>query len=297
MLARPGLPRFEYVAARAPDEVIRLLTEHGDAARLMMGGTDLLVRMRDGAFRPALVIDVKGLPGMRDVAYGADGLRVGAAVTMNELARHPAVLAHYPLLAESANSVASYQLRNRATIGGNLCNASPCADTSPATLIFEGRIVLTGPDGERDVSAANFFTGPGRTLRQANEIVTAIRFPPPPPSGIGTYLKLGRNKKGDLALVSVAVFGYRDASAPSGVRFRIALGAVAPVVLRVPEAEAILAADPPGEAAFARAADAAMDAATPINDVRASAAYRDEMVHNLTLRGLRAVWNTLGKGA
>jgi carbon-monoxide dehydrogenase medium subunit len=269
-----------------------------------MGGTDLLVRMRDKFIHPQVLVDVKQLPGMRDIVYDAGaGLTVGAAVTMNQLARHPDVQAHYPLLVEAANSVASYQLRNRATVGGNLCNASPAADVAPATLVLGGKFVLHGPNpstgsgqrpsagsgrcGERDVAAGEFFTGPGQTVMQPGEFMTAIRFPLPPPGSAGTYLKLGRNKVGDLSIVGVAVLGSLNGS--SGPRFRIALASVAPVPLRVPEAEEILATNPPGEEAFALAATKAMQAATPIDDVRASAAYRKAMVRLLTLRALRHV--------
>ena len=297
MLARPGLPRFDYMRASTPDEVVRLLEEQGEAARLLMGGTDLLVRMRDGFIRPKVVVDVKHLPGMREVVYDERaGLTVGAAVTMNELARHPDVLAHYPLLAEAAGSVASYQLRNRATLGGNLCNGSPAADTAPATLVLGGRMVLFGPGGEREVEAGDFFLGPGKTAMQPGELMTAIRFPVPLASAAGRYLKLGRNKMGDLSIVGVAVFGFPDEAAPSGYRFRIGLASVAPVPLRPFAAEEVLATDPPGEETFALAAQKAMEAASPIDDVRASAAYRKAMVRALTLRGLREVWEALERG-
>jgi len=291
--ARPGLPSFDYIRAGALDEAPRLLEEHGEAARLLMGGTDLFVRMRDGFVHPQIVVDVKHLPGMRDILYDEQtGLTIGAAVTMNEVARHPDVQAHYPLLAEAANSVASYQLRNRATLGGNLCNGSPAADTAPAVLLLEGRIVLYGPRGEREAPANEFFIGPGKTAMQTDELMTAVRFPAPPAGNAGRYIKLGRNKAGDLAIAGVAVFGFPDGTA-SGYRFHIGLASVAPVPLRALEAEEVLAASLPGEETFALAAKKAMEAASPIDDVRASAAYRKAMVRNLTLRGLREVWQQL----
>jgi carbon-monoxide dehydrogenase medium subunit len=206
------------------------------------------------------------------------------------------VQAQIPLLAEAANSVASYQLRNRATVGGNLCNASPCADLAPASLVLDARFVLFGPRGERSVASASFFAGPGESVTQADELMTAIHYPAPPMGSVGRYLKLGRNKLGDLSLVSVAVLGYPDASALSGFRFRIALGSVAPVPLLVAEAGALLAQQIDGEASLRRAAEKAAEAASPIDDVRASAAYRSAMVHNLTLRGLREVWQELSEG-
>ncbi len=296
MLARPGLPGFDYVRAGTPDEVIGLLEEHEEAARLLMGGTDLFARMRDGFVHPRIVVDVKHLPGMRDILYDEQtGLTAGAAVTMNQVARHPDVLAHYPLLAEAANSVASYQLRNRATLGGNLCNGSPAADTAPAVLALEGSFVLYGSGGEREVPSAEFFRAPGETAIQPGELMTAIRFPVPPAGSAGKYLKLGRNKAGDLAIAGVAVFGFPDenGTAASGYRFRIGLASVAPVPLRALEAEAVLAENPPGDDTFVLAAEKAMQAATPIDDVRASGAYRKAMVRNLTLRGLRDVWAQL----
>jgi carbon-monoxide dehydrogenase medium subunit len=276
------------------NEAVHLLLEHEGAARLMMGGTDLLVRLRDGALAPRLVVDVKGLDGMQDVIYDPGrGLGVGAAVTMNQLARHPDVLTYYPLLAEAAHSVASYQLRNLATVGGNLCNASPCADMAPATLVMEGRLVLREPHDERTVPVGAFFLGPGRSVLRQAEMMIAVEYPVPPAGSVGRYLKLGRNKVGDLALVSVAVLGYPDSAAPSGFGFRIALGSVAPVPLRVPEAEDLLAEQIDGEASLNLAAQKAVEATSPIDDVRASAAYRCAMVHNLTLRGLREVWQRL----
>jgi carbon-monoxide dehydrogenase medium subunit len=294
MQAMPGLPSFEYVRASERDEVTRLLNERRGAAKLLMGGTDLFVRMRDGAIRPQVVIDIKHLPGMGEISYDEEeGLTVGAAVTMNQLARHPDVQASYPLLEEAANSVASYQLRNRATLGGNLCNASPCADAAPATLVLGGQIVLYGSHGERQVPAGDFFLGPGQAAMAPSEFMLSLRLPIPPAHSRGAYLKLGRNAKGDLALVSVAVLGFEDETAPSGFRFRIALGSVAPVPLRVPAAEEILSAQEPGEKAFGLAAKKAQETASPIDDVRASRAYREAMVHNLTLRALRDVWKQL----
>jgi len=267
MFARPGLPGFDYVRAASADEAVGLLAEQGDAARLLMGGTDLFPNMRDGMLRPRVVVDVKGVPGMREIEYdGAAGLTVGAAVTMNELARHPEVRSHYPLLAEAASTVASCQVRNRATLGGNLCNASPCADTTPAALVL----------------------GPA-------ELLLAVRLPPPPPRFAARYLKLGRHKSGDLALVGVAVQGFADGTA-SGVRFRVGLGSVAPTAIRAREVEEVLAVNPPGEQTFALAAEKARAAASPISDVRGSAEYQRAMVQTLTLRALRDVWARLEEG-
>ncbi|MBU0494850.1 MAG: xanthine dehydrogenase family protein subunit M [Chloroflexi bacterium] len=279
--------------ASLPD-ASRLLAERAGEARPFMGGTDLFVRIRDGFIRPQTMVDVKHLPGMRGIVFDEQaGLTVGAATTMNEIAQHPAVQAHYPLLAEAAGSVATYQLRNRATLGGNLCNGSPAADTAPAALVLEGRFVLYGLAGEREVPAVDFFLGPGKTAMQAGELMTAVRFQPPRTGGAGKYLKLGRSKAGDLSIVGVAVVGFPDGATSSGYTFRIALASVAPVPLRALEAEEVLAARPLGEETLALAAEKTMEAATPIDDVRASAVYRKAMVRALTLRGLQGVWAEL----
>lgn len=294
VFARPGLPSFEYVRARQPSQVIDILEEYGQEARLLMGGTDLFPNLRDGVFCPRVVVDLKQIPGMGDIVFSpSQGLTVGAAVTMNRLASHADVRTHYSVLADAARSVASYQIRNRATLGGNLCNASPCADTSPAALILDAEFVLRGPDGERSVPASGFFAGPGRTVLQPDEYMTAIRFPLPTAGAAATYHKLGRCRSGDLSLVGVAVLGYPDDSAASGYRFRIGLGSVAPTPIRASLAEELLATRPPGKEAFARAAEQARSASHPITDVRGTAEYQQAMVQALTGRALREVWARL----
>lgn len=294
----PGLPRFDYVRARDPAEVSALLREHGDRARLLMGGTDLFVQMRDGVLAPAVVIDVKALPGMTAITFdAAAGLRVGAAVNMNALAAHPAVTAHYPLLAQAVETVASYQLRTRATLGGNLCNASPAADTAPAALVLEAQCVVWGPDGERVIPVNAFFLGVRKTALRPGEFLTRIDFPLPPGGWAGRYIKLGRNAGGDLAIVGVAVMGYPDSSAASGYRFRMALASVAPTPIRVPAAESLLSAQPVTDELLADAALAAEEAATPIDDLRGSARYRKAMARNLAGRALDDVWHQLQRSA
>ena len=298
MLARPGLPSFDYVRAASVEDVSNLLSEHGASARLLMGGTDLFPRMHEGLLRPHLVVDVKSVPRLRDIGYDTrDGLLIGAAASLNVLACHPDVQAHYPLLVEAANSVASYQVRNRATLGGNLCNASPAADMAPAALCLDAQVELYGAAGYRRVPVGDFFLGPGRTALEPDELMVVMRFPAPRAGSYGRYLKLGRNRAGDLASVGVAVYGYLDATNQvSGCRFRIALASVAPVPMRAVAAEEALAQGSLTEEWLQAAADAASESTSPIDDVRASAAYRREMVRNLVLRCLRDVTARLTRG-
>jgi carbon-monoxide dehydrogenase medium subunit len=297
-LPQPGLPPFDYIRAESPSHVKEVLRAHREDALLFMGGTDVLVQMRVGELAPELLLDIKHLPGMTTIAYDKKGrLSLGAAVTMNQIAEHPDIVQNFPILAEAANSVASYQLRNRATIGGNLCNASPSADTAPATLVLDATLVAIGKDGERRVPSDEFFEGPGMNTLQPGEFLARIEFPNPPQGWYGRYLKLGRNARGDLAIVSVAVMGYPERDNASGFAFRIALGSVAPTPIRVHQAEEILAKNPISTVTLGRAAKAAQQASAPIDDIRASARYRKEMVEVFTLRCLEEVWSALQEEA
>jgi len=297
-LPLPELPQFDYIRAETTERAIDLLQEKGVTARILMGGTDLFVQMRNGNSAPDILVDLKKLPSMDTIVFSKkDGLTVGAAVTMNALARNPDVLKHYPLLAQAAESVASYQLRNRATIGGNLCNASPAADTAPAALVLEADLTTLGPNGERTIPIKDFFKGPGVNALEEGEFLTKINFRNQPKGWKGRYLKIGRNAGGDLAIVGAAVMGHPDTDVPSGFHFRIALASVAPTPIRVHEAEEILAQNSLTDAVIEMAADAAQDAATPIDDVRASARYRKAMVKELTRRGLIEVSSLLKKEA
>jgi carbon-monoxide dehydrogenase medium subunit len=290
----PGLPDFDYVKLTSLAAASQFLAEHAGEARPLMGGTDVFVRMRDGFWKERFLVDVKGLDGMNDITFdSAIGLTIGASVNMNRVIASPEVNQHYPVLAESAHTVASYQLRTRATIVGNICNASPAGDTIGACLVLNGTVRVHGLDGEREEPLATFFVGPGQTTLAAGDIATAITFPIPPKGYKAKYVKLGRNAIGDLAIVGVTVLGYPDEGAPSGFRFRLALASVAPVPLVPAQAEAILADRPISEATIAEAARAAMEACTPIDDVRGSARYRELMVRNLTRRAVTQVWEQI----
>jgi CO/xanthine dehydrogenase FAD-binding subunit len=286
----PGLPEFDYVRPASLAEASRFLSQHAAEARPFMGGTDTFVRMRDGFWKPRYIVDVKGLDGMQDIAFDpAGGLIIGAAVAMNRVIASPEVNEHYPVLAEAARTVASYQLRTRATVAGNICNASPAGDTIGACLVLGASLRVHGVDEVRLEPLSGFFLGPGQTRLKPGDIVTAVLFPIPPQGYAARYIKLGRNAVGDLAIVGVTALGYPDPGAPSGYRFRLALASVAPVPLRPVQAEVILAEKPIGGATIAEAAQAAMDACSPIDDTRGSARYRQLMVRNLTRKVVEEV--------
>lgn len=293
--AHPTLPEFEYIRPKTLAEASEFLSRHADSARPFLGGTDTFVRMRDGFITPKYLVDVKNLDGTGEIHFDSkNGLKIGAAVNMNRVAASPEVLSHYPLLAEACCSVASYQLRTRATMAGNICNASPAGDTIGACLLLDGVLDVHGTDGIRQEALKTFFLGPGKTKLKAGDIVTAIRLPLPPKGLRGKYIKHGRNKLSDLAIVGVTVTGCPQADLPSGLHMRLALASVAPVPLVVDAVQAILSKKV-DEKTILEAAQAAMAACNPIDDVRGSARYRKQMVRNLSVQALTDVWNQLRK--
>jgi CO/xanthine dehydrogenase FAD-binding subunit len=292
----PGLPEFDYIKPASLAEASRFLAQRPGEARPFMGGTDTFVRMRDGLWKEKYLVDVKNLAGMNQIAFDPEaGLTIGASVNMNRVIASPEVKEHYPVLAEAAQTVASYQLRTRATIVGNICNASPAGDTVGACLVLDGALRIYGPDGVREEPLRTFFRGPGQTILQPGDIVTALLLPLPLKGYAARYIKLGRNASGDLAIVGVTVLGYPTYKTHSGYQFHLALASVAPVPLMPVQAEAILAAQPVTAATIAAAAQTVMEACSPIDDARGSAHYRRLMVRNLTKKAVTDVWQKISR--
>ncbi len=292
----PSLPEFDYIKPKTLAEASQFLADHAGEARPLLGGTDIFVRMRDGFWKDQYLVDVKGLDGTDEIVFDlAKGLKIGAGVAMNRVSAHPDVKEHYAVLAKAVDSVASYQLRSRATIVGNICNASPAGDTIGASLLLGGVLNVHGLDGERQEPLSTFFKGPGSTVLKPGDVVVSIEFPLPPEGLQGTYLKLGRNKSSDLSIVGVTALGYPDGEAASGYRLKLALASVAPTPMVVDKVEEILAAKTITEDVIAEAAEAAFEAASPIDDVRGGAKYRKIMSRNLSKKALTVVWEKLGR--
>ncbi|MEK7814603.1 MAG: xanthine dehydrogenase family protein subunit M [Chloroflexota bacterium] len=264
-----------------------MLQRHGDQARMVAGSTDFLVRWRLGSWRPQYVVNLQHIPGLRRVSYSArNGLRLGALVTVRTLETHPVIRQRYPALAAAASTFAGVQVRNLATVGGNVCNASPAGDTLPSLLAFDALCRVVGPSGERRVPLAQFFTGPGRTVLQSGEILVELELPPPQPNTGSLYIKHSPRGAMDIVTVGVASVVCLH-SASGGCRdVRIALGAVAPTPIRAHAAEEVLRGQAITDGLVQAAAQEAQDRATPIDDVRGSAAYRKAMVAVLTQRTL-----------
>lgn len=277
--------RFEYCEPGTLDEAVALLVRHDGQASLLAGGTDLLVEIREHLRRPQHVVNIKKIPGMTALEYDdRTGLRFGALVTAREIEISPVVLAKYPGLAQAARELGSIQVRHRATVVGNICRASPSADTLPPLIADGATVRIYGPAGERTVALESFFAGPGKTVLATGELVTEIAVPPPPPRTGKHYLKHGRRKAMELATVGVGVTLTLDGDVCREIR--IALGAVAPTPIRARQAEDALRGRTLDGATIEAAARIAMGECRPISNVRGSAEYRREMVGVLTQRAI-----------
>lgn len=273
--------RFEYFEPTTLGEATALLSHYGARAQPLAGGTDLLVELKEQLRRADCVVNIKRIPGMDGLSYNPrEGLRIGALVTAREIELSRFVLEHYPNLVQAVRELGSIQVRNRATIVGNVCRASPSADTLPPLIADGGRIELFGEKGARALALEEFFTGPGKTVLAPGELATAIVLPPPAPRTGKVYLKHGRRKAMELATVGVAV------SLTLNADVKIVLGAVAPTPIRARAAEDVLRNRKLDEALIQKAAKAAEDESRPISNVRASAEYRRAMVRVLTRRAL-----------
>jgi carbon-monoxide dehydrogenase medium subunit len=281
------LQAFDYVRASSVDQVVSLLSQNGDQARVLAGGTDLLVALREGRRQAKVVIDVKSLPEANELSYSPQtGLRLGAAVPCHRIYDHPDVVAHYPALLDSATLIGGVGIQGRASIGGNLCNASPAADSTPNLIAHSAVCVIAGPNGRREVPVESFCTAPGRTVLQDGEFLVYIQLPPTAKGFGAAYQRFIPRNEMDIAVVGAGASVTLDESRSRIQSARVSLGAVAPIPLFVPEAGESLAGQPISAEAIDRAARLAQAAARPISDMRGTADYRKHLCAVLTRRTL-----------
>lgn len=275
----------------APTSLVDALAALRDSAGVcvLAGGTDLMPQLRAGRLKHAdTLLNIRRVPGLDAVTVEGAMLRIGALTSVTQLLIDPLVRTHAPLLAEAADHFASDQIRNAATLGGNICNASPAGDLLTPLLALDAEVELAflaeaGSARVRRLPMHGFFTGPGATLREPHELLTAVRIPLAPGGQVTRFFKTGSRPALDISTISIALAARRDAAGRlHGVR--IALGAVAPTPMRAQRTEELLEGQSPGAGLAARAARCAADEAHPIDDVRASAWYRKELVRNLTQR-------------
>ena len=281
--------RFDYAAPSTVDEAVRLLAEADGAARPLAGGTDILPQVREGRRACRLLVDLKRIPELQRIDFHPErGLRIGAAASCWAVAHHPAVIRHYPAVRTACALIGSVLIQNRATLGGNLGNAAPSADGVPPLIVHGAVAVVAGPRGTRRIPVEEVCTGPGQTCLAPGEFVVEFQLPPPAPHTRSCYLRFIPRNEMDIAVAGVGVAVTTDPQGRVCRQARVALAAVAPTPLRVPEAEAYLEGKPLERAHLERAGELAAAAARPISDVRGSADYRRHLVGVLTRRALEA---------
>ena len=282
---------FEYYAPLSLKEALSLLDNRKGEAKVLAGGTDIIVQMKDEYARPTVIIDVKNIPELNRLEWGEDEtLHIGAAVPLSKIVVFPPVKERFGILYQACSLIGSVQIRNRGTVGGNICNAAPSADTPPPLLCLGAKAILAQPGETRVVPLESFFHGPGQTALALNELLVRIEIPGPPTHSAGCYLRITPGEEMDIGVVGIASFLVLAKSKNLCQEARIALGAVAPTPIRAPQAEAILAGRILTEAAIEEAAERAAESARPISDLRGSAEYRREMVKVLTRRTLKRTW-------
>lgn len=284
---------FEYYAPTALPESISLLEKYGKDAKVLAGGTDLLVGMKENLLSPKCLINIKNISDLNRIAYDENtGLRIGATTRIRDIETSNLIQENYAHLSQGAKAIGSIQIRYLATIGGNICNASPCADTVPSLMVSDAQLKIIGPEGERLIPVDEFFTGPGHTVLSSflpGHLLQEILVPPPAPNTRSIFMDISRRKAMDLSLVSVAA--KAELSEPNGklTNVRIALGSVAPTVIRARQAENDLEGKQLDQTLLEKAAKTAAEESSPIDDVRASAWYRKEMVVLLVKRSFNYI--------
>lgn len=275
------MPEFDYHRPESLEQAFRLKAELSDA-RFVAGCTDVMVRIREGKLRPGALVSLTRIRELAGIRYG-DELRIGALTRVSDLLRDPELAKIAPVLVMAARTLGSVQVRSLATVGGNLCNASPCADLAPPLLVLDARVALLSPNGEREVPLADFFVAPGEARIRSDEIVSEVRVPRPDPATRATFIKKTRVKM-DISIASVAA--RVDLDGTRSKRALLAAGSVAPKPMRLPTVEALLEGRELSPSVLREAREAAEREVHPISDVRSTAAYRRHLSGVLVERAL-----------
>lgn len=278
---------FDYFVPDTLGQAIALLSEKKGEARPLAGGTDLLPLIKQKSIQPKALVDLKKIKSLRDITYDPNtGLKLGALATHNEVIAHREIAQHYPVLIQAAKTIGSVQVRNRATVGGNLCHAVPSADMASPLLTLGATAIVQGPDGTRRLPLEDFFVGPKQNALGPAEILIGVEVPPPASQSGAAFLKHGVRKAMEISIVCVSACVALDGNGGACSAARIALGAVAPTPLRAKKAEALLTGKVLDKALADQAGQAAAQEAQPITDMRGSAEYRRAIVQVLTSRAL-----------
>jgi carbon-monoxide dehydrogenase medium subunit len=281
---------FEYEAPTSVAEAVRVLSRHGGSALPLAGGTDLIDQIRVGRHQPRVVVDVKRIPELNVLEQTNTGLRLGAAVPCYRVYDDKRIALAFAALADSARIIGGIQIQSRASIGGNLCNSGPAADSTPSLIALGAVAVIAGPNGQREVAVENFCTGPGKNVLESGEFLVELRFPARPAHSGSHYRRFIPRNEMDIAVVGVAASVVLDSAGETFVSARIALGAVGPTPLFARAAGVLLVGQKVSGEAIAKSAEAARAIAKPIDDMRGTKEFRLEVTAVLTRRVLeRAV--------
>lgn len=276
-----------YAAPKTVADAAALLSDKGDRARILAGGTDIIVQVREGRRDIDALVDIKYIPDVNELSFDpAKGLVIGAAVSCSTIYENAAIAKAYPGLMDAVSLIGGIQIQSRASLGGNLCNASPAADGIPVLIAMEGLCDIAGPKGTRSVPVEQFCVAPGRNCLERGELLVRFRFPPPKKLSGAAYLRFIPRNEMDIAVVGVGVSVQLDAAKSKCTAARIALAAVAPTPLLVPDAGAALVGTALDDASIAKSASLAQAAAKPISDMRGDADYRRHLVGVLVKRTL-----------
>jgi CO/xanthine dehydrogenase FAD-binding subunit len=278
---------FEYESPTTLNDAIEHLSKQNGGARPLAGGTDLIDHMRLGRLTPQVLIDVKKINELNVLRVDDSGLHVGAAVPCYRIYGEATVSAQYSALADSCNIIGGIQIQSRASVGGNLCNSGPAADSTPSMMALEGVCVIAGPAGTREVPVESFCTAPGENVLEPGELLVEIRFPPRPQHSGSHYRRMIPRNEMDIAVVGVGASVELDENGESFVSARIALGAVAPTPLLAKAAGEALAIQPVNDETMAKAAEAAKEIVSPISDMRGTKDYRIHVTSVLVQRVIR----------
>jgi carbon-monoxide dehydrogenase medium subunit len=283
--------RFEYLEPESIEEALTILSQYQGKSKIIAGGTDLMLQMRNKAIRPEYVVDITRIPGLDYITFDdQQGLRLGALTTIRGLETSVELQRKYPVISQAASQLGSVAIRNVATVGGNLCNALPSAETSQALLALSAQVRVVGPGGERTIPLEGFFTGVGKTLLQPDEILLEILVPESLPHTSGIYIKHSPRGPIDLAIVNITVLMTMEQDHRVCRDVKIVLGAVSPTPLRAKKAENMLKGKRVDGALIDRAAQVASDEANPRRgSIRGSFEYKKEMVKVLTGRAIKEV--------
>ncbi len=273
---------FAYLKPRTVADALRTLAKYGSRAQILAGGTDLIALLADDVLHPAVLVDIKALPGLGEIAFKDSVLTIGALATFSDLRDSTVIAKKFPVIREMAGWVASTAIRNRATMVGNICSAVPCCDAGPILMIYDASVLVAGPGGRRKVPLREWFLGPRKTALKKGEIVTGVAVPLPRRKHAACFVKLMRYRGEDLAQTSVAVLAI------TGNEYRVAFGSVAPAPIRARKIEVLLAGKSLSDELIERAVALVGSEIAPITDIRASKEYRTHMCGVMLERALKA---------